>query len=234
MLCNKCKVSQPYQEDTWCLACSAVESLSSELKTRWEFPGLREAAEECIIGAARQVRSLKRLSLGLAAERAAAKSKEPARRAEAALNTPAPRSPLPRSKSRTPRGEAVKAEEEEKQPLESPEVEEGESYSEEEGNTLPGAARLPARPVVERTEAEADEGRSRGSQRPPEPEEPPASSDRRRRSEREGRRDGAHHKRRRGGAKHKRLARLVDDPTVRVHRSFGHQNSDSHSRRKTW
>ena len=230
MLCNKCRVSQPYQGDSWCLACSAVEALSSELRSRWELPGLREAAEESIISTARQVKALRKLSVGLAAERAAAKSKEPARQAEAALSTPRVRSPLPRSASRASRGEAVKKEPSEKDEGESEEGEEQESYSEEEG-VLPGASLLPARPAGG-GDPEREDRRSKGSRPPPEPEGPPPH---RRSREEEGL--GAERKRRkkhRGGARHKRLSRLVDRPDTRVHRAFSQQETEGHARRKTW
>ena len=236
MLCNKCRIAPPYQEDTWCLACSAVEALSSELKARWELPGLREAAEESIISAARQVKSLRRLSVGLAAERAASKARERAKQAEAALSSRPARSPLPRSTSRTPQVPNVKAETFEKDEEES--ADEEESYSEEERpteeKTLPGASRLPSKPGGEVEAGGRTEGRSRGSERPSEPAEPPASSERRKRNHRESHREGDRKRRRRGGAKHKRLSRLVDNPETRVHRSFAHQSTDQDARRKTW
>ena len=147
MLCNKCRVAKPFGDDTWCLACSAVEALASELKSRWEFPALREAAEESIISTARQVKSLKKLSVGLASERAAAKSKEPAKSAAALLAEPRIRSPLPRSTSRASRPSEVKKEVAEKEE-DSPDGEDQDSYTEAEEEaetTLPGASRLPLR-----------------------------------------------------------------------------------------
>ena len=230
MLCNKCRVNPPYQEDTWCLACSAVEALSSELRSRWELPSLREAAEECIISSARQVKSLRRLAVGLAAERAANKSREPAKSADAALATPAPRSPLPRSTSRTPRATSVKVEG--KDERDSAEEEEDlESYTEEEHDILPGATKLPARP----SDTGVAEGeRSRGSQPPPGPVGPPPGSAGKRRSTRDRHREGGHKRKHRAGARHKRLSRLVENPDTRVHRAFTHHNTEEQSRRKTW
>ena len=240
MLCNKCRVSKPYQDDTWCLACSAVESLSAALKSRWEFPGLRETAEEAIISAARQVKTLRKLSTGLAAERSSLKSKEPASKAEAALNSGRRRSPLPRSASRTSRVPDIKDEANEKEDEESAEGEDQESYTEEEapatGVTLPGASRLPPRRaevVGPAGEEEKEDRRSKGSLPPPEPERPPRADRERRRRRAEDEGGERRSKRRRAGAKHKRLSRLVDNPETRVHRAFS-QQADSHARRKTW
>ena len=235
MLCNLCRVAPPYQEDTWCLACSAVESLTADLKSRWEFPGLREAAEEGIISAARQVKALRKLATGLAAERASLRGKEPARKAEAALTEGRPRSPLPRSASRGSRAPEVKKEVADQPEEESGEGEEGESYSEEEV-TLPGATRLP--PRLAETSARAEDSgredrRSKGSQPPPEPEHPPGESRRKRKRGREGGRDRGD-RRHRAGAKHKRLARLVEKPETRVHRAFSHHSTEGEARRKTW
>ena len=235
MLCNKCRAAPPYQDDTWCLACSAVESLSADLKSRWEFPGLREAAEEGIISAARQVKALRKLSTGLAAERASLRGKEPAAKAEAALAGTRPRSPLPRSASRASGGGEVKVELNDREDEDSAEGEDQESYSEEEA-TLPGATRLPPRlaEAPSRGEDSDKEGRrSKGSSPPPEPDHPPPGARRkRRRGGEEGREKG--HRRHRAGAKHKRLSRLVDKPETRVHRAFSHQTSEGHARRKTW
>ncbi len=218
-------MAQPYQDDSWCLACSAVEALSSELRSRWEFPGLREAVEESIISTARQVKALRKLSVGLAAERAAAKGREPAKQAEAALSSPRVRSPLPRSTSR------VKKEPSEKDEGESEELEDQESYTEEE-EVLPGASLLPARPATG-GESEKEDRRSKGSRPPPEPEGPPPH---RRRSREEGTsgRDKKRKRKHRGGTKHKRLSRLVEHPDTRVHRAFSQQETEGHSRRKTW
>ena len=230
MLCNKCRVNPPYQEDSWCLACSAVEALSSELRSRWELPSLREAAEESIISTARQVKSLRRLAIGLAAERAATKSREPAKSADAALAVAPSRSPLPRSTSRTPRAETVKVEEKAERDS-GDEDEEGESYTEEEGDTLPGATRLPSRP----SDPSGGGGdRPRGSLPTPEPAGPPPRSSGKRRRPRDHTREGGQRRKHRAGARHKRLSRLVENPDTRVHRSFTHHNSDEHARRKTW
>ena len=229
MLCNKCRVNPPYQEDSWCLACSAVEALSSELRSRWELPSLREAAEESIISTARQVKSLRRLAVGLAAERAATRSREPAKSADAALTAAPSRSPLPRSTSRTPRPETVKTEDKAERDS-GDEEEEGESYSEEERDTLPGATRLPSRPS---DVPEAGGERSRGSLPPPEPAGPPPRSSRKRRP-RDHTGESGQRRKHRAGARHKRLSRLVENPDTRVHRSFTHHNSDEHARRKTW
>ena len=43
MLCNKCRQGPPREGDTWCIPCSAWESVAVGLQGRWVAGGLREA-----------------------------------------------------------------------------------------------------------------------------------------------------------------------------------------------
>eukprot|EP00435_Cladocopium_sp_Y103_P026893 s557_g6.t1 len=61
--CHKCKQADPHLGDSWCLACSAVEELSGELRSAWGSPGSRAVAADVLVSATRQVRALRRLGL---------------------------------------------------------------------------------------------------------------------------------------------------------------------------
>ena len=65
MLCAKCRQATPRSDDTWCLGCSATESLNSELSAHWHCEGLRALSHEVVVGAVRTVRSLRLISSGL-------------------------------------------------------------------------------------------------------------------------------------------------------------------------
>ena len=76
MPCNKCRMPPPYGEDTWTLPCSRVESLSAGLKILLTIAFLLGGdAEDTAASAARQGKSIKRLSTGLATERASPKKR---------------------------------------------------------------------------------------------------------------------------------------------------------------
>ena len=64
--CNKCKVSFRTGGDTWCIGCSAWETIGLELSGRWPGPaGLRRIADDVALGAARHIRALRSLGAGL-------------------------------------------------------------------------------------------------------------------------------------------------------------------------
>ena len=220
MLCNKCKTNPPFEDDSWCLSCSGWESIGQDLCARWDLPALREIACEAVVATAR-LKSLRRLSSGLAAQQASAASglggRDKGRRgALEELSKPEEpkaevkeREPLPRSRSSGVRPAEVKAEKEASSEYEKSEDED----EDEESEACPRASRLAYAP-----------GSKSGSNRPPEPENPPREdqrgqrergSDREHHRERdrphcEHREDGDHRrrKRKRAGRKHKNLSRL--------------------------
>ena len=61
--CNKCGQTEPYQSDSWCLGCSALEALGSELRSGWGTTGTRALATDLLVSAVRQVRAVRRLGL---------------------------------------------------------------------------------------------------------------------------------------------------------------------------
>ena len=236
MLCHKCKVNQPFEDDSWCLSCSAWESIGSDLVGRWDVPGLRELACEAVVATARHLKGLRRISAGLASRHqssgASTSVKERVKRgAEEALSAAdkvkteaGSRSPLPRSRSKAaPVEDEVRAKAESHESSDYEEVEE-----EEESEEFPGTKRLAFAP-----------GTASGARKPAEPAgSPPASArgdtrdkerkehrdDHHRRREEKRSKDkgerGDRKRRRRGGRKHKNLARLVDNPRAKVHRSL--------------
>lgn len=229
MLCNKCKTNPPFEDDSWCLSCSGWESIGQDLCARWDIPALRELACEAVVATARQLKALRRLSTGLAAQQASSASAlggrdkgrrgalEELNKAEEPKTEVKEREPLPRSRSSGVRPVEVKPEKE-------PSSEYEDEDEEEESEAAPGASRLAFAP-----------GSRSGSNRPSEPAIPPKEDQRgprARESEKEPRERDRHHrehrdegeprrrKRRRAGRKHKNLSRLVDNPNARVHRSL--------------
>ena len=206
MLCAKCRQATPRSDDTWCLGCSATESLNSELSAHWHCEGLRALSHEVVVGAVRTVRSLRLISSGL-------KSAEDSR---AALERRTPR-PLP-----APRGHSVPPPPPApprvpREPKREEESEEGEESESEEEEAAVGAS------------AKCDPSKA-----PPEPELPPRHQQSERAPQEGGRGEfhSEHHRdkkkskkrkdrdrtRTRGGSKHPRLYRVLENPDVQVHR----------------
>ena len=212
MVCAKCRQCPPHGSDTWCIACSGLETLKTELAARWSTPGLRAVANELVVSAVRGVCALRELSGSI----------ESAGRSRALPPPPAP----PRAAAAEgPRGS--RGEERPREPLQrvksQPESEE--EYEEEEGEEE--EEEVPRSPSVKGVTA-----KSAPAQRPPEPPFPPRghregghSSRGEHRSRSRERRDdrpkeGKRKKKRgnRGGSKHPRLYRALEDPNVKVHR----------------
>ena len=215
MTCAKCRQAPPFEGDTWCVTCSAWESLGISLANRWSSAGLRSAACEAVVGAARLVKSLRQLDAGLCAQaksEAVRPKNNPVVKKEPERSPRSSRSPLRRSSHR--RSEVDKRPREASPSFEEEEGEEEASLSEESEKDRP---RSPSR-----------------LSRPPEPAGPPPSKvreeveerreeDRDRRPQREHhshRASGRKQKKRRAGRKHKRLHRLVSNPHTPVHRAL--------------
>ncbi len=223
MACNKCRQTPAREGDTWCLSCSAWETIGVALTSRWASAGLRGSAAEAVVGTARLLKSLRNVDAGLLA-RAKSEASRPRDLAvkeeeEEKKGKERSRSPLVRARSSAP-SVVPPAKEEYSEGSESEEV---------------GVEEPPADPQVP-----ASEGRG-GHLRPPEPAHPPRHHHRREHTEREDkdrdrdrRRDNRSHKKkdkkdkggfrkkrsRRGGRKHKRLERLVENSDVAVHRTL--------------
>ena len=123
MFCAKCRQEAPRSEDTWCLGCSAIESLNSELSAHWHIEGLRSLSHEVIVGAVRTVRSLRLISSGLKSaedSRAALerrRSVAPPRGHSVPPPPPAPPRPVEATKREDDSEEEEESESEEEEPL---------------------------------------------------------------------------------------------------------------------
>ena len=231
--CAKCKGCQAAEGDSWCVGCTAWESLGRELTGSWDCPGARKLANDLVISTTRQVRALRSLSAGLAREGQrelgagsgrATSPERPPKAPEPERKPPAKeRETLPRRRSSDTRREAK----------EERHSEESDWESEEEEEEVP---RSPPR-----TPPKSPDHRPVRGGDPPKPPPPPERSypgarsigvtlsdrDRTRRRERtpprrDRKRRGSHRSaKRRGGRKHKRLARLASNPNLILHRAPG-------------
>ena len=61
--CNRCGQEEPHLGDSWCLACSAAEAISGELRSAWGSPGSRSLASDVLVAATRHIRALRRLGI---------------------------------------------------------------------------------------------------------------------------------------------------------------------------
>ena len=215
--CNKCKQLPASEGDSWCNSCSAWEQLGRELAASWDEKGARVLAGDLVLNTARQVRALRSLSAGLA-RRTAHPSAGNSRRSGG--DSPDRRASLPRRRSEGG-GET-------RRPTKEEEVEEDEEESEEEEE---GPSPKPRRREKSRDRDPRDRDRGRGP--PPEPDQPPkekpsgysAGVSRAEPRKRDREKGYEHSKkkshrtgRRRAGRKHQGLARLAQNPHLKVHR----------------
>ena len=81
--CNKCNQGEPHLGDSWCLACSAVEALTGELRSAWGAQGSRLLANDICVTAVRQIRALRRLGIAGAGKGRASSPRKGAERGRA-------------------------------------------------------------------------------------------------------------------------------------------------------
>lgn len=216
MSCNKCRQTAPWEQDSWCLGCSGLETLQTELSASWKHSAFRAAAHDVIVGAVRSVRTLRSLSSSCHSADRSRAAVEAHRSVVSAAPARAPESPE-RGRTRLPTPppppDRVKAQEETSE--EDVEEEEEEDKAQDEEVTGACPKRDPSR-------------------KPPEPSHPPPQDrvhqDRPElpRSHRSGtkeehrsgkkKRKGDHRRGSRGGGKHQRTYRQLEDPLIRVHR----------------
>ena len=232
-VCAKCRASQAAEGDTWCVGCTAWESLGRELTAHWDCPGARRLGNDLVVSATRQLRALRSVTAGLARDSHYSSSAGPgAERRGERIPVPEPPPLPPRSRGHSVAETKTHAKEE----LRS---EEDEEEEEEEEAEEPRKERRRS-PVKSPDHRPLRSERPRSPPPPPEDEHAPGTKsigvrlsgrdrsrdrrgDRKERSERHSdrRHSGEHKPNRRGGRKHKRLARLAEDPLLRVHRAPG-------------
>lgn len=221
--CNKCKVGQPAEGDSWCTGCSALELAQSLLGQRWQSPGVRRVAEEALITSARLVRAFSQLDRTLPASAAGSRAES----ARPSLPTPPPAPPRAeraerdrgRDRSRDRRRRSSKRTADDRSPLRRrgtsqalqpkrratphPSQEEDFEFEEESEEEEEAAEDTTVR------EPPSDIKTERGQERPPEPKEAP-------------RRKRGHKKKKktRGGKKHQRHYREQANPLKLSHRKL--------------
>ena len=228
-LCNRCRQSEAFQGDSWCLACSSLEALGGELRERWGVAGARALATDLLVSTVRQVRAIRRLSLTQAGgTRAGVEQLAGPGRASSVRRTdrppeplhPPPRVPLPPPPVPPAREASVKSEHGSE-----------ESESESEGEVAP-AASAKVKPSEEegvrhtRSGEPRDKGRGRERDGGGDLEESRGSKRRHEEKDRERRKEhksSGHKSKRSGkkthraGAKHQRLYRAAEDSHGRYH-----------------
>lgn len=238
--CNKCRQSAPHLSDSWCLSCSAVEALTSELRLSWGLSGTRALADDYLATAVRHIRALRRLGVGAEIARAPAVTGAGTSRASA----PRSHSKAPQESTKIPSKDLppeVKREEEPNDE-ESGGSEEPESEEEEtEDDKAPAAAakskpahgterNLDRSPVPRRRTSDRGADRVRLEERRTRKEDTSHTGDRSSRRSRSTRRapprkrEGRQHRRttrtrpgHRGGARHQRVHRAAEEPFRRFH-----------------
>ncbi len=216
MVCNKCRQREALAGDTWCIVCSAWESLGNAICGRWGTAAVRSVADEVLVAAARHTRELRNLDAGLAARAKSEASKPKRSECEArgvarGSGKSRERSPLPRPRSTAPDPTVVKPE-----PAGSEYTYETDSGSEgrSRSKALPGTAR-PPEPAGPPPGREGELEENPHSKRPREDKhDKKGEKDHRKKDKKDKKR------RKRAGRKHKRLERQLDNPQARVHRAL--------------
>ena len=133
MLCSKCRQCPPYGTDSWCIGCTATESLVTELASKWSTAALRAVANDLVVSAVRGVSALRNVSSSIQsagqARAAASRAQAPRtsvagdRGALAAEGRERSRSPIQRVKTQEESSGEDEEEEEEEEPRRSKSLE---------------------------------------------------------------------------------------------------------------
>ena len=236
--CNNCKVSFRSGGDTWCIGCSAWETIGLELCGRWPGPpGVRRIADDIALSAARHIRALRSFGAGIG----------PAPSDQGAGLVKEEKGEDRKAGSREVPGLAAKAKAVDPYSEYEYTYSEGEEVEKEEARSA-GSRRVDPRPALERktrSESEKRPDKHRGEERTKVKEEKgfeedrpdkrprtPERRDQKRRGEEEERKKSkkkekkegsGKRKKRRGGRKHQQVSRLAADPFRPVHRRLGGQ-----------
>ena len=225
MLCNKCRQAPPREGDTWCIACSAWESVGVGLGGRWTTNGLRDTAAEAVVGAARLVRSLKNLDASLVAQSKSQATKPKPAGGATAVKEEKARSPLPRTRSSSAFPLAAQRGGESEYTYEDEESEEEEIVDKNpkaprKAESVRGSdrpAEPPYPPRSKREEVEQDKAEDKKKDRR---DREHGHKEKKEKGEKRHRGQGQGRRRKRGGRKHKRLARTLENPETPVHRAL--------------
>lgn len=205
MTCAKCRQAVPLSGDSWCIGCSAWETIGTELTSHWHCKALRSVAGAVTVGALTTILSLRGISSSL----------------QSAGDSRAAVGGSGRARSANPTREQAAAEDKKKEAEQEVKGEEESSEYESESEEAAPATSAKASPATKPPEpAHPPPGRENR-------EEPS------RKRRREGDRRPLPRKRtergRRSGRKHQALHRQLDNPNLVVHRQQSAAYWDSHS-----
>lgn len=229
-LCHKCHAAPQLSGDSWCLACTACEAVSCELRSRWGSHELRRLAADQLVDQSKAIKTLRILSLRLRLEgedRSGARSGTSTSAGQALGATgkakagPPPKAPPILKEAPTKEFEEV-VEEKEDEVFEEESEYSSETSEEEEVETRQEVVdkrhqeRKSEPPKKGAGSTEVAEVKKEKKRKHHEGER----SDRKasRKKESRDKKDRTRRRGRRGGSKHQQVHRQRTDPTVRVHR----------------
>lgn len=224
--CRKCKSWRPLPGDTWCIGCSAWETVGLELVGQWNGPvGLRSIANDLVLNCAREVRALRAVGAGFGRAPAASGASQPAQVGPARDPSPKPLSTSAKVKPSEPESEYTYEEESEDEgPKEV--VDKRPALLRRTPPPQAGAVgdqRASGEGVVkEELPVEERRDKVRGEEKQKRPREEGGKRDHHRsekeRKEKKDKEKKKKKKKRRGGRKHQRLHTLGEDPYRAHHR----------------
>ena len=246
--CRKCKGWRPLPGDTWCVACSAWETIGLELCGDWQGPvGLRSVANDLVLSCAREVRALRSLGAGLGRAPEVRRAETPARgppgdftnpppvvattakaKAENKASAPSEYTYEESEESEAEEGEAEKAKE--SRPALPRRVSTGSAGQGSAGQSKPGTPVKEEKVSEERRSDYKRKGRDRSEEKRDKKRDHDNRSQGHRGEEKERKEKDRREKdkdkkkkkkkKRRGGRKHQQLYKLAEDPFRPHHRKL--------------
>ena len=238
-LCNKCRAAPQLKGDSWCLACTACESISCELRARWGSHELRRLAADQLVDQSKAVKTLRILSLRLRFEgedRSGARS-GPSTGAGHTLGATGKAKPGPPPiLKEAPAKDTEGVEEEDEVEVYEEESEYSYQTSEEEDidtrqeGVKPHLSKKPESPKKGAGNSEVGDVKKEKKRKSQESEK----VERKTSKKREGKESKERTRRRgrRGGSKHQQVHRQRKDPNLRVHRKKSVEQLQSYKERK--
>ena len=215
--CAKCRGYVALEGDSWCIGCTAWESLGRELSGHWDSAGARQLANDLAVSCVRQVRAVRSLSSGLIRTGSGRAGESRADRTPSGKCGPSPavdrREPLERRPHHRSREAGEVKEETSESSHYSEDEEEEEDQSENDKVLRTATPKTKARSPRRISRKDHSQGGEAG----------PRAGIRRASVGGEKREEGKTKRRkssgyRRAGRKHQRLARLAENPNLLVHR----------------
>ncbi len=224
--CRKCKSWRPLAGDTWCVGCSAWETVGLELVGQWTGPsGLRSIANDLVLGCAREVRALRAVGAGFGRATTAPSAPPSAPERERSGSPPAPSTAAKVKPSDPPSEYSYLEESEEEKEIVDKRPALVRRTPPPAGGLDKAGSSLPSSGVKEEVASEDHRGqdgfrekRKRSKERKDKDKKDKKDKDKKKR------------KRRRGGRKHQRLQKLGEDPYRPHHRKLSSAFLDDRER----